>query len=214
MLKRWGTITENINLFVCKVKKLARKVAKKIKNKRGRPPKHKIEKYLTLIAAKEFDKKSLRGAETRLSKEICKERVDHSVISYWENKPEVNSLMAEFINKAGALLENSLGYEFSVIDATEFTNWGKDGTDFHLFNRICGETVYPIGISFLQETVAGPVNEAVKEGNKNLYADAGYDDNNSIGIMFRKGYTPIVSPHPGRWKGYHRKKARKFCTGN
>jgi mRNA interferase MazF len=37
-----------------------------------------------------------------------------------------------------------------------------------------------------------------------------YDDNNSIGIMFRKGYTPIVSPHPGRWKGYHRKKARKL----
>jgi len=89
MLKRWDSITENINLFVVQlVKKLVRKVFPKLETKtRGRPPKHDPEGYLTLLAAKEFDKKSLRGAEVRLSKLVCNERVDHSVIAYWEKKP-------------------------------------------------------------------------------------------------------------------------------
>jgi len=82
--------------------------------------------------------------------------------------------------------------------------------EFHLFNRIAEETVYPIGMSFLTGSVAAPVDEAIDPGSGKLYADAGYDDNASMGIMFKKGYTPIVSPNSQRWRGYHRKKARKL----
>ena len=83
---------EDLNLFISTIKHLVKDVSSKLIKKRGRPPKHNPRNYLMLIAAKEFDKKSLRGAETRLSKEICNERVDHSVIAYWENKKEVSSI--------------------------------------------------------------------------------------------------------------------------
>ena len=43
-----------------------------------------------------------------------------------------------------------------------------------------------------------------------LYADAGYDDNKTIGVLFNKGYTPIVCPNKRRWRGYYRKKAGKL----
>ncbi len=42
------------------------------------------------------------------------------------------------------------------------------------------------------------------------YLDAGYDDNKTIGLLFGKGYIPIVSPNKNRWRGYWRKKARKL----
>ena len=54
--------------------------------KRGREPKHDLREYLRLIVAKEARKASLREAEVEYSKLICKERVDHSVIHYWEKK--------------------------------------------------------------------------------------------------------------------------------
>jgi len=82
MLFRWDSITENIKLFISKVKQIARGVLPKRKEKRGRPIKHSILFYITLLVAKEYEKKTLRGAEARLSNLICKERVDHSVISY------------------------------------------------------------------------------------------------------------------------------------
>lgn len=210
MHKRWDSITEDINFFLLRIKILIRKTANKLRNQRGRPPKHAPEKYLELIAAKEFDRKSLRGAEVRLSKDICKERVDHSVIAYWENKPEVTESFVKAVREAGKILDSHLSSEFSVIDATIFTSWLKDDIEFHLFNRISEETVYPIGMSFLTSSVSAPVNEAIDPGGGKLYADAWYDDNKSLGIMFEKGYTPIVSPVSTRWKGYHRKKARKL----
>lgn len=101
-------------------------------------------------------------------------------------------------------------YGFSVIDATKFSNWHKQEVEFHLFNRIAKGTVYPTGMSFLKKTVKDPVDEAVKPGKDNLYADAWYDVNDVIEVMFKKGYTPIVCPHKERWKGYYRKKARKL----
>ena len=56
MLKRWHSITENINLFIHFVKKIVRKVFPHKQNARGRPPKHDPEGYLTLLVAKEYDK--------------------------------------------------------------------------------------------------------------------------------------------------------------
>tara|TARA_Y100000034_G_scaffold61544_1_gene74700 strand:- start:1592 stop:2470 length:879 start_codon:yes stop_codon:yes gene_type:complete len=210
MYNRWHSIVEDINFFFMKVNILIKKTRNKLRKPRGRPPKHDPEKYLQLIAAKEFDRKSLRGAEVRLSKEICKERVDHSVIAYWEKKPEVTEVFSDAIKEAGKELDAKLSQQFTVIDATSFTSWFKEDMIFHLFNRISEETVYPIGISFLTGSVKAPVSEAIDPGSGKLYADAGYDDNASIGVMFEKGYEPIVCPNSTRWKGYHRKKARKL----
>ncbi len=166
MLKRWDSITENINLFVQIVKKLVRKTFPKWKKKgRGRPPKHDPEGYLTLLATKEFDKKSLRGSEARLSEFICNERVDHSVIAYWENKPEVTSVITKIISLAGAMLEKALSSLFLVVDATRFSSWYINETEIHVCNKIANGTVYPIGISFKRGTISAPVDEAVPDGS-------------------------------------------------
>ena len=201
MLQRWNSIIDNIKLFVSKAKKFTKKVSEKLKKKRGRPPKHNIENYLTLILAKEFDKKSLRSTEVNLSEQLCSERIDHSVIAYWEAKPEVISMLSEIVFELGKELEKHLGKDFSMIDATKFSDWHHGETCFHLVNHISEETVYPIGISFLTGSVSAPVNEAAPPGKELLYADAGYDDNKSIGILFKKGYTPIVCPNSQRWSG-------------
>ena len=210
MLKRWHSITENINLFIHFVKKIVRKVFPYKPKTRGRPPKHDPEGYLTLLIAKEYDKKSLRGAEVRLSDLICKERVDHSVIAYWEKKPEVTQQITHLVEEAGVILEQHLAYGFSVIDSTKFTSWIKNEVEIHVINRIAEGTVYPRSISFLTNRVAAPVEEALPRGEKNLYADAWYDVNDAMKVMFRRGYTPIICPHKERWKGHYRKKARKL----
>jgi len=63
---------------------------------------------LQLIAAREFDRKSLRVAEVRLSKDICKERVDHSVIAYWEKKPEVTEHFVKAVREQVRFLTSTL----------------------------------------------------------------------------------------------------------
>ena len=55
-----------------------------------------------------------------------------------------------------------------------------------------------------------PVREAVPSGEELTYLDAGYDDNDTIRVMFKKGYAPIVCPNKNRWEGCWRKKARKL----
>lgn len=210
MLFRWNTIVENINLFIDKVKEVAKEVLPKKINSRGRPPKRKILSYVLLLVSKEFERKSLRGAEARLSELICKERVDHSVISYWENKSEISNYVKEIINKIGKLLENYLDYSFSMIDSTKFSSWHKDETEFHILNRICKDTVYPVNISFLKGTVVAPVSEIAEKGEGDLLADAWYDNEETIEVLFKRNYTPIICPNENRWKGYYRKKARKI----
>lgn len=210
MLNRWNSILEDLNVFIDTAKGIVEKITSKLKKKRGRPPKRKIKDYLLLIVTKEFDKKSLRGAEKRLSKDICKERIDHSVIAYWENKPEVAEHMKNIINEIGKELDKRLGWGFSVIDSTKFSNWKINEVEFHVVNRVNHKTVYPVGISFLTDSVASPTRESTPEGGGKLYADAWYDDNKTIGVLFNKGYTPIICPNKNRWKGYWRKKARKL----
>jgi hypothetical protein len=36
------------------------------------------------------------------------------------------------------------------------------------------------------------VNEALPQGYGRVYLDAGYDDNKTIGVLFNKGYYPVV----------------------
>ncbi len=103
-----------------------------------------------------------------------------------------------------------LPHEFTMVDATSFSSWNNKEINFHLCNRICKETVYPTGMSFLTGSVEAPVNEAVDPGGGKFYADAGYDDNSTLGVLFAKGYEPIVCPNTQRRKGYYRRKARKL----
>ena len=210
MLHRWNSLIEDLNLFIKLAKRHIKKVCSKLKNKRGRPTKHAIEDYMLLLIAKEEDKKSLRGAEARLSRLICDERVDHSVISYWENKRGVTEILNLVVKELGINLQNKLGYEFSMVDSTKFSNWYNEEVEFHIVNRIKKGVVYPIGTSLITKTVAGPVEEAAPNGKGNLYGDAWYDDNKTIGILFGKGYIPIICPNKNRWHGYYRKKARKL----
>ena len=210
MLHRWDTKQNDLNFALHEVKRLTEKLIRK-KQGRGRPPKHEPTKYAELIVIKEFSKDdSLRKAEVRLSKFVVGERVDHSVIAYWENKPEIINCLKIIIARAGRLLDLCLRKIFTFVDATKFTTWNIQEIQIHVVNRIARETVYPIGVSFLKKNIRDPVDEALPPGYGRVYCDAGYDDNNAIGVMFKKGYTPIVCPNKNRWRGHWRKKARKF----
>lgn len=211
MLNRWCNEVSCINLALSTAKRLIQQVVIK-KKSRGRKPKREIAEYTLLITLKEFDKRNLREAEAHLSRLVCKERVDHSVISYWENKPQMAFLVQRLISIAGAMLQKHLSSIFTFVDATKFTNWTIDEIDTTICNIIANGTVYPIGISFKKGSVKLPVDEAVPAGAGKIYADAGYDDNKTIGVLFDKGYTPIVCPNKNRWRGFYRHKARKLYS--
>ena len=181
-----------------------------VKVGRGAKPKRDVSVYALVIALKEYDERTLRGAEAHITRLICKERIDHSVISYWENKIGMQKIISQFINVAGAMLQGYLSSLFTFVDATKFSSWKMNEINIHVCNRIADGTVYPIGISFLTKNIRDPVSEAVPKGNGLAYLDAGYDDNKTIGVMFKKGYTPIVCPNKNRWKGYWRRRARKL----
>ena len=209
MLARWCNEINCINLAFNQLERLAKHILPEKKG-RGRKPKREVIKYAKLIALKEFDKRTLRGAEAHLSKLVCNERIDHSVIAYWENKKEMRDLIAWFIGVAGAMLDRALSTLFTMVDSTKFTSWKIEEVEFTLCNRIAQGTVYPIGISFETKDVKTPVGEATPEGTGNLYADAWYDANDALGVMFQKGYTPIVCPNKNRLRGHWRRKARKL----
>jgi glutamine synthetase len=99
---------------------------------------------------------------------------DHSVIVYWEKKPEVTEYFSKTVREAGKVLDKYTSKKFTVIDATKFTSWFKGEVEFYLFNRISEKTVYPIGISFLTGSVATSVDEAIDPGSGKLYDSAGY----------------------------------------
>lgn len=194
MLHRWCNEIFDINLALSKMREIVQKF-KLVKGGRGAKPKRDVSVYALAIAMKEYDERTLRGAEAHITRLICEERIDHSVIAYWENKLEMPSIIAQFINVAGAMLEKYLSSLFTFVDATKFSDWHMNEANIHVCNRIANGTVYPIGLSFTTGSVAQPVSEAVPSGNGLAYLDAGYDDNKTIGVMFQKGYTPIICPN-------------------
>lgn len=209
MLPRWITHLNDIKLFLSKLDEVLKSVRIE-KNKRGRPPKHDKKDYLKLLIVKEFKKRSLRSAETDYSEFICEQRVDHSVIHYWEKNLD-KQLITKIIVLIGKKIDSSLRYDFTFVDATEFTSWVKNDLAFHVSCRITKETVYPIGLHFgIGKTVKESVEGCLVKGEGDLLADAWYDDNDSLGIMFKFGYSPIVKTNKQRWRGYWRKKARKL----
>lgn len=209
MLARWDSRIEDLNLILSRLREISKRVIRR-KKTRGTKPKHNIVDYTALIVLKEASKKSQRGAEVDWSKKVCGQRVDHSVIAYWESKEEILLAVRKIIAIAGAMLNKYLSTLFSFVDSTKFSSWNIEETEIFVCNKIADKTVYPIGISFKKNNVASPVDEAVPNGNGLFYADAWFDNNKAIEILFRKGYTPIICPNKNRWKGYYRKKARKL----
>lgn len=175
MLPRWYTDLKNIKLFLKNLNKLLSRLTLD-KNKRGRPPKRSIKDYLKLIITKEFKKKSLREAETDYSEIVCDERIDHSVIHYWE-KNLGKKIIEEAIDLIGKEIDSCLQYEYTFVDATEFTSWKKKDLVFHLSCRITKDTVYPTGIHYgLGATVRESVKGCLTEGKGDLLADGWYDE--------------------------------------
>jgi len=95
------------------------------RTKRGRKPKHDLRSYLKLIIIKEANKASLREAEIKYSKIICKERVDHSVIHYWEKKFDSN-LIEKLVKNLGNKIEKILDYSFSILEILQSLLLGKN----------------------------------------------------------------------------------------
>ena len=140
LLPRWYSSLGNINVIIGSLRELIPDIG--CEKRRGRPPKRSIKDYLILIVIKELKKASLRATETDWSECVCEERVDHSVIHYWEKnlRPGV---IEQTVRIIGSELEEMLGYDFSVIDATSFSDWHHNTSGFHLLSRICKEQSIP-----------------------------------------------------------------------
>lgn len=205
LLPRWYSSLGNINVIVNSLKKLLPDIKP---NNRGQPPKHPLKEYLILIVLKESKKSSLRDAETDWSEFVCGKRIDHSVIAYWEQNMPRESI-EEAVRIIGSRLEELLGYEFSMIDATAFSNWHQDTQSFHLVNRICRETVYPVS---MKPDTLDPIpntSDSMVPGQGLFMGDKWYDVNGVFRIVYRHGYTPLIKPQHRRCSGHWRRKGRK-----
>lgn len=209
MKKRWITEVKNLSFAFHEVKRLTKKLIRR-KVGRGRPPKHNPTSYAELIVLKEFKKKDLRSAEVDLSEFVVGERVDHSVINYWERKPEIVNCLKIIIFRAGYLLDKLLTKEYTFVDSTKFTSWKTKTTEVFVCNKISKETIYPVGASFLKGNVLAPVKEIVTHGDGEFLADAWFDERKTIEFLFKKGYVPLICPNKRRSKGYYRKISRQL----
>jgi len=186
LLPRWYSSSGNINLIVDSLRNLLPDIEHK--TNRGQPLKHPLKDYLLLIVIKECKKSSLRAAETDWSIYVCGKRVDHSVIHYWEKNlpPEV---IEQAVRAIGSELEEMLGYDFSVIDATSFFDWHHGTTGFHLLSRICKGTVYPVSMHPDSFDPVPNTRDTIVPGRGLFMGDAWYDVNSVYRIIYRHGYT-------------------------
>ena len=120
-------------------------------------------------------------------------------IHYWERRihPEI---LEKSIRKVGRVLDEIIGYEFSVLDATSFTNRHKTINGFHLITRISRETVYPAGITNDTFNPVPNTRDVVVDGNGFILADRWYDVNDVYKIAYKNGYIPLISPQRTRRK--------------
>lgn len=208
MIPRWNSVIYGINSLLSALDKLLPRNIHR--NKRGRKPKHSLRSYLKLVISKEAKRSSLREAESDYSQSVCNQRVDHSVIHYWEKK--LAPMLATIVSFIGMILDQKIKYLFSMIDSTKFSYWLRNNkeTEFHVMNRISKSTVYPVSVFNRTCSPSIAVNNTLTNGKGQLLADAWYDDNKSIGIMFNKGYKPLVCPNKNRSKGYWRRRSRKL----
>lgn len=178
------------------------------KKGRGRKPKHKVKNYITLLILKEFYTLSLRNAELIISKEVCNERVDHSVIHYWE-RTIPNELIECIVRRLGYLLDRLLGYNYTVIDGTRFSSWNSKLISFHLVIRV-GITVYPVSIARDSYNVGKDIERVIVKGRGYCYCDRWYDVNPVYKVLIKNGYIPVIKPNRRGSKGYYLRKGRKI----
>lgn len=151
---------------------------------------------------------SLRGAETDWSESVCGRCIDHSVIIYWETHLPPR-LVEDAVRIIGSELDNIVGYTFSVMDDTSFSNWHNELAGFHLLTRIAEGTVYPVSMTF---DILDPVpntRNALVPGHGFLLCDKWYDVNRVFRLIYQHGYIPLISPQRNRDSGHWRKKGRK-----
>lgn len=175
---------------------------------RGQPPKHPLKSYLTLIILKELKRSSLRSAETDWSVLVCGERVDHSVIQYWEDHLPKEVVEAA-VRSAGAELEKLLGYDFSMVDATSFADWHQQTVGFHLLNRVRNGAVYPVNVCGDTLDPVPNTQAALLPGEGFLMADRWYDVNRVFRVVERAGYCPLIKPKRNAGRGRWRRRGRR-----
>lgn len=163
---RLVTEVNNLNFAFHEVNWLTKKLIKR-KVGRGRNPKHNPTSYAELIVLKEFKKKDLRSAETDLSKFVVGERVDHSVINYWERKPEIANCLKIIISRADFLLDKLLEKEYTFVYSTKLTSWKTETIEVFVCNRITKETVFPVGVSFFLEVCLLHLKRSLREEMEN-----------------------------------------------
>ena len=170
MLPRWDTRHTNIKCFLSSIITLCPEIIK-TKKSRGRPPKHPIKHYAALIAVKEEEKASLRKAEADYSEEICSERVDHSVIHYWEKK--LKEVYVALVIRIGQLLCKLTRPKFKIIDSTKFATWKQKEIEFHTLTAITRKTVFPVSVFFGSVSPSKAVRSVLTktEGRRELIAD-------------------------------------------
>ena len=205
LLPRWNSILGNISVILAALEELLPEIRRKGP---GRPPKHGIRDYMMLLVIKESKKSSLRCTETDWSSLVCGEAVDHSVIHYWEKRlpPE---LINEVVRIVGSQLERQLGYDFTVIDATAFSDWHSRHRSFHLLNRVSQDTVYPVSIAVDTFDPVPNTRDTIVAGRGLFMGDKCYDVGKVFETAYRHGYTPLIKPQRTRSRGYYRIKGRK-----
>ena len=201
-----GYKSYSIKLFLQYARLFCPKIIKA--SKRGRPPKHSLADYTILLAVKEEKKASLREAETDYSEASCHERIDHSVIHYWEQK--LRAAYVFLVQRIGLFLVSKSKELFRFMDSTKFSNWHNWTYEFHSLHTIVQGTVFPISIFFGSTSPSVAVGNTLIPGKGELMMDRWYDDNTAIGIAYAQGYLPIVKLNSNRFRGHYRRKARKL----
>ena len=129
-------------------------------------------------------KKGKKDLGVIFSEEICSERVDHSVIHYWEKKLE--EVYTAFVKRIGQLLSKLTRPMFRIIDSTKFATWKQKEIEFHTLTAITKKTVFPTSVFFGSVSPSKAVNGVLPKGKGELMCDRWYDDNKAMGIMFER----------------------------
>ena len=172
---------------------------------RGRPPKHSPREYLKLIILKEYLKASLRDADIFISNYLLGYRVPWTVIHYWEKKFD-RDVIEGLVKHVGGILDDEVGYEYSVIDSTKFSLWSRDTMEFHILARKNRYTLYPVSVGFGSDFKTHL--RTLVDGKGFLFADRWYEYEEFIRSVYRHGYKPVIKPNIWRVEGYWRNKAR------
>ncbi|GBC72016.1 hypothetical protein HRbin02_01805 [Candidatus Calditenuaceae archaeon HR02] len=204
----WSAEVEDLGELISIVLEVSSRYVGLVVKSRGRRP---SREYLAIVVVKEGVKWSLRFAEEELSYRLFGERVDHSVIHYWEARLREAGVLEAILEEIGRIVESKLSYRYSVLDWTEVPTWSKGSVMLHVTARISEDTVYPVGayVSYGGESVAEEVLNALPPGRRLLMMDGYYDAEDAIGIAFERGYIPLVKPNTRRDRGYYRRKSRK-----